>query len=358
VTPAEKIQRTIRRSKAFYAATTPGHFLIQTRFPHDRPAMPALTDFDLDRELERWLDHQLECSRATWAAGADLDDDRVPCLCPRFGIAEHSAWLGSEVLLQHDTCLPIPLIVDKKDLQRVRCDEHNRWFQYMQRGYRYLKTRQSGDFLLSVRGTMAPMDIANALRGDELFYDFYDDTAFVHRLMRFLSTAVLWYYRHLLSWADEVEGGYAMFLSDFWFPAGLGHLSNDAAMLCNAQIYEVFGFPYEREMCLQFPHTLYHVHNEKMHFVPRVAELPGMRLLQVSWDPKTPCHLLDRDHIFSATGQAALMLHVTDSDHLREHITELSGRNIFFIADCRDHQDAADLIALVRSRSKPFRFTY
>lgn len=344
--------RTIARSKAFYAAQDPGHFLVQVRFPHDKPDMPALSEFDLDRDLERWLDHQLACARATWAAKTGLDDDSLPCLCPRFGIAEHSAWLGADVHLQQDTCLSIPMITNKDDLRLLRLDEQNLWFQYMRRGYAYLKSKQDREFYLSVRGTMAPMDMANALRGDALFYDFYDDPDFVHRMMRFFAQAVLWYYHHLLSWSDSLQGGYAMFLADFWFPAGLGHLTNDAAMLCNPDIYREFGLPYEQDLCRSFSHVLYHVHNEKMHFVPMVAGLPGIGLLQVSWDPKTRPQMEDLAHLFSTTGTVALMLHALNSEQVRNHIDELASRNVHLIVDCLDRKDAADLIAFVRARSK------
>lgn len=348
----EHIQATINRSKAFYDASDIGHFLIQVRFPHDRPEMPDLTEFDLDHDLERWLDHQLACSHASWAARAGVDDDTMPCICPRFGIAEHSAWLGAEVQFQRDTCLPIPMIHDKQDLVRLQLSEHTKWFKIMRRSYAYLKSKQTEDFVISVRGTMAPMDVANALRGDLLFLDFYDDPEFVHEMMRFFTRAVSWYYQHLLSWADPIEDGYAMFLADFWFPYGLGHLTNDAAMLCNEDIYREFALPYEQELCRNFPHVLYHVHNEKMHFTPMVASLPAMRLLQVSWDPKTKPQMEDLDHIFSVTGTTALMLHSLNSEQVRRHITELSRRNVFLLVDCADRQDALDVLAFVRSHSK------
>jgi hypothetical protein len=353
VTTQEHIQAIIDRSKAFYSAIEPGHFLIQTRFPHDRPDMPDLTEFDLEHDLERWLDHQLACCRVSWAAKTGVDDDTMPCVCPRFGIAEHTAWLGAEVRFQRDTCLPVPIIHNKEDLRRLQLSEQTKWFQIMRRGYAYLKSKLTPEFVLSVRGGMSPMEMANALRGDDLFMDFYDDPEFAHEMMRFFTKAELWYYERLRSWVEPIQGGYASFLADFWFPAGLAYLTNDAALLCNAEIYREFALPYEREICSKFPHTLYHVHNEKMHFVPMVATLPGLRLLQISWDPKTTPQMEDLNRLFSVTGNVPLMLHSLSSDQVRDHITELSQRNVFLLVDCADVQDAQDILAFVRSRSKP-----
>jgi hypothetical protein len=38
---------------------------------------------------------------------------------------------------------------------------------------------------------------------------------------------------------------------------------------------------------------------------------------------------------------------------MRDHIDELSQRNVFLLVDCADIQDAQDILAFVRSRSKP-----
>jgi hypothetical protein len=123
-------------------------------------------------------------------------------------------------------------------------------------------------------------------------------------------------------------------------------------MLCSPQVYDAFGFPYEAELAKKFAGVFYHVHNEKVHFVPRVARLPGLRLLEVTNDPKTPGALCDLDRIFAATGSANLMLRGT-ADEVRTSIDRLKERNVFLQVSCRDRAEAEDIIALVRDRSRP-----
>lgn len=349
----QRVSSVAKRSKAFLEATEPGHFLVNVRVPRELPPTPPLYEFDLDTQLEEWLDYGLRSAKVRMEAKAGLDDDTIPSVCPYFGIAEHSAWLGMEARLQEYTSLPIPSLESPEDLDRVVLSEGTKWFQYMKRGYEYLRSRKDGTFVLSVRGTMAPMDIANAFRGDALFTDFLLDPEFVHKLMRFLLEAVDWYYRHLRSWADEVEGGHVFALGSCWFgPNVLGHISNDAAMLCSPAVYEEFGFPYEEELMQRYGGTLYHVHNEKIHYVPKLSELPGLSILEVAQDPKTPPPIEDLHHVLSMTGTANLLLHPT-SDQVRAHIDELMSRNVFLEIACKDREDAADIIAFVRDRSKP-----
>jgi hypothetical protein len=347
----EHIHRVACRARAFYAAKEPGHFLLATHFPVESPPVPPLHQFDLDRQLGEWLDHQLKASRPAWRAREGLDDDSIPSICPGFGIAEHSAWLGMDVHLQETTCLPVPMLDSPDDLGRLVLSPKNRWFQYMKLGYEHLRRRQDGSFVLNVRGTMAPMDIANAVRGNGLFTDFIDEPAATGRLMQFLVTAIRWYYDRLVSWADTVEGGHVFRHIGSWMEGRcLGHLSNDAAMLCSTAVYDEFGFPYERDLIDRYESAIYHVHNEKLHYVPQLASLPKLALLEVAQDPKAALLLSDLPRIFAATGSVALRLAGT-SDEVRAHLEELRQRNVFILADCRDRADAEDLLGFVRDRS-------
>jgi hypothetical protein len=349
----EHVGRVVARCRAFYAAREPGHFLINAHVPADAPPIPPLNEFDLDRQLTEWLEYNLAAARPGWAAKAGLDDDTVPAICPRFGIAEHSAWLGTEVRLQEATCLPTPMLETPADLDRLALSTETRWYRIMRDSYAYLHSRQDDDFFISVRGTMSPMDIGNAIRGDALFSDFLADPVFAHRLMATLTAAMRWYYDQILDWSDDVAGGRIFMYHSSWMgPRTIGHMTNDAAMLCGPKIYDTFGFPYESQLTGSYGGALFHVHNQKLHFAPKVAQLPNLALLEVTNDPKTPPGLEDLPRILAATGRANLMLYGT-SDQVQAHIGELKTRNVLLDITCRDRADAEDIVAFVRAHSRP-----
>ena len=353
VNPSANWRGAIRRSRAFYSATEGGHFLVVAHVPAAGPTLPPLYEFDLERELERWLDCRLEAMRPLWAAKQGLDDDSVPCIAPYFGIAEHTAWLGMEVQLQQETCLPRPMLRSLDEIGKLRLRDDTPWFGYMKHGYEHLRHRQDGEFVLGVRGTMTPMDMANAVRGDELFYEFVTEQKKVHRLVNWLTDAVSWYFDQLRSWADEIDGGHVYTQTCGWVgPNGIGHLSNDSAVLCSPEVYAEFGYPYEQRLFSRYGAVVYHIHNEKMHFVPKLATLPNLGIIEVTNDPRTPPAAEDLPRVLAATGSARLMLHM-NSDELRAHIDELNGRNVLFEAFCRNRKDAEDVVKLVRARSKP-----
>jgi len=104
----EFIHAVVKRSRAFYRATEPGHFLISAQVPAEASDIPPLHHFDLDHQLAEWLDYRVAAARPLWRAKAGLDDDSLPSICPRFGIAEHSAWLGMD---DEISCPGDPLVV-------------------------------------------------------------------------------------------------------------------------------------------------------------------------------------------------------------------------------------------------------
>lgn len=349
----ERIEKVANRSRAFYQAEDPGHLMVRLNVPAELPEIPPYYSFDLQREYPAFLDAHLAVMRCNWEAKAGIDDDTIPNFYPRFGIAEHSAWLGAEVTLQEDTSLPIPLIKSPEDIEKVTVSEENPWFQLMKKSYEYIQSIKDDTFVVGVRGTMCPMDIVNALRGDELFFDVVLNPELVHKMMRIVTDAVPWYYNHLCKWSDKVAGGYVYMFMDNWMgPNYIAHLSNDAAFLCSPETYDEFAFPYEKEILEQYDGTLYHVHNEKMQFVPKVATLPNVSIIEVSTDPNTVTPIDDLPNILAKTGTSNLLLHGT-SDQVRNRIGELTDRNFFLNVNCQDKQDAEDIVKLIRATSKP-----
>ena len=123
-------------------------------------------------------------------------------------------------------------------------------------------------------------------------------------------------------------------------------------MLCGPDLYEEFGFPYEQRLLAGFGGCLYHIHNQHLHYVPRLAQLEKLSLLEIAHDPKTPQPLEDLPRILKHTGDANLMLH-GPAELWREHIDELVGRNVFCEVHCRDREEAEQMVAFIRERSKP-----
>jgi len=351
-----QIHSVVPRTRAFLEATEPGHFLVNAGFPVEGKPAPALDRLHLDDpdDLHLWLGVQLENKRAFWKAREGLPDDHIPSIAPFFGYAEHAAWLGLKVVLQPATSLAVPAYDDIARVPReLSFSEDAPWVRLMRESYAWLREQQRGDFVLAVRGGASPMELANSLRGDDIFMDFLEEPEHCHRLMNALTELYPSYFDLLRSWADRVEGGFLSAYLDAWMgPDPIGHLSNDTAMLCSAAVYKEFGFPYEARLLSRYNGAFYHVHSEKMHYVPMLARLPNLRLIQVQEDPRVGSNMKNLEAIMAATGDCALML-AGSPEEIIPRLDLLATRNVYLRAWCADRNEAESLVAAVRSHSKP-----
>ncbi len=350
---SERAGAVVRRARAFCEAGTPGHFLVAVHPPREWPPIPDFTSVEWDNpaELQRHVDAQLENHRAGWCSKEGLDDDTLPCIAPRFGYAEHTAWLGMNIRWQRDTSIGEPFLNSRSQIPGLGLREESFGYRLMRDSYAHLRSRQDGSFFLAMRGCASPMELANAVRGDDIFMDFAEEPAFCHQLLARLTEIYPDYLNRLRSWADEIDGGTLFWMHQGWIgPNAMGHFSNDAAMLCGPGVYAEFGFPYEEKLTAGWDHILFHIHTEKMHYVPRLARLRRLRLLQVQADPATGSNFNSIGRILAATGNANLLI-TAGSAEIRANLDAVRGRNVFFVAHCESRADAADLIAWLRGRS-------
>lgn len=353
---AARLQQVVPRMRRFLEAEEPGHLVIVCHLPGDchTPLPPYNTvDFKDPEAFKAFHETSLENAKTDWRAKEGLDDDSLPCICPKYGYAEHVAWTGAPIKMQPSTSMTVPIIHCDEDIPSLRLDPDSMGVRLMRDGYAYLRSRQDGSFLLSMRGCSSPMELANALRGDDLFMDFLEEPEFCHALLQRIVAIYPAWLEMLRGWADENEGGHTFMYGGTWLgPNAMGHFSNDAAMLCGADIYEEFGFPYEAPLLSRYRHNLFHVHAEKIHYLPQLARLPNLRLLQIQDDPSTPTNFRMLEEIFTHTAEANLFL-TGSAEELRSVLPELTRRNCLLQVFCRDREEAEETIARVRKVSRP-----
>ena len=99
----------------------------------------------------------------------------VPSLSPVLGIGDYSAFVAGDIAFQPDTSWSKPVLdrVDGyKDLPALGTAP---WYGRFLRICEKLLQRFAGTEIPFMRGFFSPLDLANALRGDAIYLDFYDD---------------------------------------------------------------------------------------------------------------------------------------------------------------------------------------
>jgi hypothetical protein len=310
------------------------------------PARP-LNTWKFPAELYPYLDTLIEQAENHWQQREDIDDDLLPSVYPWFGIAEHSAIVGGDIRFAEATSYQVPLITDWGKLDSITLSEENKWFRMLMDGFRYLKEKTRGKLLVRLRGADGPMDMANALRGNDLFTDFYDYPEEAERLIAFCGKAVNWSFEHQRSIAGELEGG---FLSGFavWMPGNsAGHISEDASVLCSPELYRRFGRPYTEELCASYDGMLIHIHSAGRHAIPDIVSIPQFTCVELTNDPNAPRGIEVFREYEKALENRIVMLHLTREEFERNR-PFLESKKIIIDYSAASGEDARSMLEAVR----------
>ncbi len=151
--------------------------------------------------------------------------------------------------------------------------------------------------------TQGPLDIAELLWGDEMFYEMYDDPDFVHSFLRVITDTYktfldAWYRLVPLRGELSCDGG-VMY-------RGTILLRLDSGMNISDDFYREFSLPYDREVFDHFGGGALHFCGRGDHYIRSVCEIENLYGFNLSQP-----HLNDMDIIFDAaasTGKRILRL--------------------------------------------------
>ena len=164
-----------------------------------------------------------------------------------------AAWLGSEIIYCDDQCpYSMPFLDDRNKNQLFYQGIPDSFSGFMGSARKYheamirlAKTYSySGIGVAEVRptfiGSDGPFTLACSIRGPaNICIDFYDDPAYVHSLMDFLTTATV---QRIQDWRRYLD---MPVLNDSFF------FADDSIQLLSPEQYQEFVLPYHKRLCLE-----------------------------------------------------------------------------------------------------------
>ncbi len=311
------------------------------------PRVRPLKEWNFDAELPAFIDANLARANALWSRRTALMDDTIPSMYPRFGIAEHSAYLGGEVTVEETTSYHIPFLHDLKEADSIHADPQNRWFRYVMDGMRLIRERGQGKIASRLRGGCSPTELANFIRGNDLFTDFYDSPEEVHHLLEKCTEAEGWFLRQQLAQAEPFYGGILEGMG-IWLPqGGIGHLSEDWSYMCSPAMYEEFGRPYTEKLIEPYTEALMHLHGGGAHVIPGVAAIDKITYIQIVQDPNQPAPAEICRRYADALRDKVVILVATPRE-VWENADFLRGRRTILQVETDTLEEAQEITAFVR----------
>ena len=345
----EDIEEVIARTQAFYQMSSFGTALIKVKTISGLKESPALnlTDYQFPNDTQRYLDDCAQRQLNHWRQRLALPDDQIPALGPWYGMAEHSSFLGGEVKYSADTSWQEPVLSNPSQLERLSLDEDNETYQMVIGGIAYLRERYGDLFAPMVRGTSGVLEIANALRGSDFFYDFYEDENALIKLLDYLERAVIWYYGRQVDTAGDFCGGTMTGFGE-WLPGrAIGQLSEDTTAMLSLDLFERFGRPHTERICASFDAAFMHTHALSERCLASISNIRGIKVMEISSDPNTDRAIAVFRRVRSQLGPVVPLLRLTREEIL-ENMDLLKEQKTIIWYDALSMEDAVDMCALVR----------
>jgi len=304
--------KRIARYHRFYESRRPGDLLIAVR--QSWVTKKNLFEYDFDRggHLEMAADVIAGAKRLA-AMNGDLDDDMIPWVGPDFGIAIHHAHLFDDLpvrLAEWTSWAPHPLTGPDgfKRLDEVRFNPDNRWVRMILEMLHYWVEHFDGSYLIIGHAHFSPLDLANALRGNDIFLDYYDNPEELSALMDRCVDVIAAFEElqrtvvggHLAKYGTPFFGGLG--------PKNAAYISEDVMDMSGPTISRQWGAPWTRRLRERVGTIVVHHHAMGLHVQRVIAESMSDSLIQVSNDPNYPPTMDTFEKIYADSGDNAIML--------------------------------------------------
>jgi hypothetical protein len=342
------------RWQRFITDPKPGNILVNMatwdmNLKVDIEGNTPLESWDSPSYCTAYADYQTAYLKAEIELTKHIDDDRLPMLNPGIGIALNSLYFADGKMdVSAGTTWRHPVINEWDNLNNLHLDPENPWFQGITAmNQRYL-TAFDGDYCVQTFSHFGPMDMANALRGNDLFTDFYDSPDEVHQLMKKTVEATLWLENEQRNIVPMINGGTAIWGT--WMPGNAVFMSEDATDLCAPAIFREFGKPYTEQISTAGGGCWIHHHAKGLHVHDEIAKVDGLRMTELSWDPNCPRPIDNLEKLFAQNNGIPLMTRCTPRD-IYEKIDIMKQGRLILMLSAASLDEAVDAITFLRKHT-------
>jgi hypothetical protein len=270
---------------------------------------------------------------------SEIGDDWIPYIWVTWGTGGDTALLtgGEDDVVFYDgySTFKEPVIKDWKDLDKLKLDLDNFWIRSLREFWRGVEeTYDLEGVTVSPVQFRAPMDFANELRGNNLFYDFYDYPDEVDALIDFCTDSIIKIYRHLqeefpiLRNAPGGSWGTVFGMDTIW-------LNGDPVDLLSDKLGRRFFVPSIEKLVSEIGGILLHHHSIGYKKASMLSQIENLTLQEIAQDPNGP-KVLDfiDDEMIAASHRVPIkldanILEVDDLDLLMEKFSQ--GRFILYV---------------------------
>lgn len=346
----------IRRFEGFYDAVSEGktgNFIFRGLLDSDIAIYNNLKldsyDFESDKGMEKYIQDLAVETEKVYDARRGLIDDILPNVALILGIGDYSAFVDGDIVFSPDTSWSQPVLENLKDWESLKDMEKPKWYgKFLDLTERALKIAQPAG-IPYMRGFFSPLDLAHALRGGEIYMDFYDDPNTTHDFLDFCADKTI-------EFAEDIKNLVYKYLGDSkygtWFFDGYINMSEDIACMISADLYREFGSPHTQKVIDHFGRGLLHCHSRALYIVPELCRLKNVKNIWIASDPNQPRPIDLLKELINQASNVCLSIDVDSFEDISKNIDVAKEGNIAFCIPVSSVEEGNRITDFIRSHSK------
>lgn len=244
-----------------------------------------LTKYNYQDDLKQYAKDLSEKLHASFEARIEVDDNMLPTISPILGIGDYSAFVIGEITFQPDTSWSTPSLKDITDYKKFPPIGEAKWYKKFLEICEELLKISAPFGLPFMRGFFSPLDLAHALRGENIYYDFYDYPEELHQLLDYCADATIKFAEDIYHLANQYlkDTKYGM-----WFLKNTINMSEDIACMISGELYQEFCAPHTQKVIDHFGDGHMHTHSRSMYLVKEICSLNNVVNMWLPTDPNAP----------------------------------------------------------------------
>lgn len=343
-----RAEKLAERTRAFYNGKK-GKLQIQIRWVGGWKTTQSVkkpNQLILPDDMESYLDSIAIRDYQISRLHDSIDDDMMCSTAPWYGIAEHSAFVGGEVTLERETSYCKPVCKEITDFKKLSYSRDNMWAKLVIDGMEYMREKWGEYIPVRLRGAYGPSDFANAIRGNDIFYDIYDSPEELAELLDFCTDAIHFFADNQRKAATEIAGGVISGFS-LWMPGNcIGHIAEDISVMLSPEMYEEVFIPEFKRCIDKYDFTMLHTHTLGHAILPIYASIDKIKAIEIASDPKVdrPAKIFRKYH--ECLSDKVVNFSV-NYDELAELSDLYADSKLVLMYSAKDEEDAKRAMSLV-----------
>ncbi|MHB1452408.1 MAG: uroporphyrinogen decarboxylase/cobalamine-independent methonine synthase family protein [Saccharofermentanales bacterium] len=299
----------------------------------------AVDSYDYEEDLDQYIQDLSAAYARSFEARLGIRDDALPLITPVLGIGDYSAFLAGDIHFSKDTSWSKPSLEEINEWRSLPAIGTTYWYKKFLAICDKMLEAAKGTGIPFTRGFFSPLDLAEALRGNKLYYDFTDNPDELHDLLDFCADATI-------RFAEDIYAIARRHLSEepygLWFIENSINMSEDIACMISPDLYREFGAPHTQKVIDHFGKAFMHTHSRALYMVKEICSLRNVANLWLATDPSQPIPVQCLEQLIPDAQSTCLAIDCASFEEFEETLdTALTG-NVSYCLPVDTLEDGID----------------